>query len=736
MPIVIKLQNVSKYFNKGKNNEIRAVQNTSLQLNEGLVMLVGKSGCGKTTLLNVIGGLEKPDCGSITIGDTTITRYNCEQWDKLRNREIGYIFQNYNLIDELTVYQNLELVLKLAGIDPATYQERIEYALSLVGMEKYIMRHPSSLSGGQQQRVGIARAIVKGANIIIADEPTGNLDDTNTVAVMQLLKGLSKHCLVVVVTHEEDLAAYYADRIVRIVDGVVAEDSANTGGGSLSHRSADHVYLGDMHSEQWASEELDVCLYHDDDLPKAKVTIVCQNGRILLHVDGNNKVTLVTPDSSIVLDQNKFEEHNSQFAKELQLDTAKLVGGTGKPKRIFTLRNAIRQTLGKMAQKWGVRRKNPYRLLYITALIFVLMIAAVAPAFVFNRQMSLSTDDHIVAVYANKEDTRKAIQGTDAHIVDKVLMGGMYLNNDSPFYYNVNIENSSSYYTCAIPISWVGGSVKQGEFYLDTFFYERMQNNRSLEGIVRNKDDMIGLYFRIDETSMFSSYFDPVDAIVELQEGEHQPEMTLRLAGFVSRNQPVVYLSEADYNALPTAVYSYRNQPLTLVFADNPSAFVRQSNIKAVVANNQQRKVFLRNALLTKLGSIIIAAIAVVIQIFCLHRMAKSEYLGKIRLYSQYRSIGVGRAAIFGKISMETAIVSACSTLRGWLTASIILWIASRIRILQTLSTVGFTLFYYPIWVALLCAAFLVVLAQAVNLLAPVGLMARTPAYMMSKYDI
>ncbi|MDD4388484.1 MAG: ABC transporter ATP-binding protein, partial [Bacilli bacterium] len=169
---MIKVRNLHKYFNKSKSNEIHAVNNVNFDFPAvGLVCLLGPSGCGKTTLLNIIGGLDKPTQGEIEIKGKTIPAYKAERWDTIRNRHFGYIFQNYYLLPDLTVYQNLEFVLKIINVSPEEIDKRIEYALTAVGMYKYRKRKPHQLSGGQQQRVAIARALVKSPNVVVADEP-------------------------------------------------------------------------------------------------------------------------------------------------------------------------------------------------------------------------------------------------------------------------------------------------------------------------------------------------------------------------------------------------------------------------------------------------------------------------------------------------------------------------------------------------------------------------------------
>ena len=180
---MIKIEKIDKYFNRFKRNQIHVINNTSLEFGDnGLVALLGPSGSGKTTLLNVIGGLDKVRRGKIYINGRKITGRLQGSIDKTRNLNIGYIFQDYKLVEDLSVYDNVSLALKMVGIkDKKEIDKRVCYVLDKVGMLRYKKRPCSMLSGGERQRVGIARAIVKNPSIIIADEPTGNDDNRNSV---------------------------------------------------------------------------------------------------------------------------------------------------------------------------------------------------------------------------------------------------------------------------------------------------------------------------------------------------------------------------------------------------------------------------------------------------------------------------------------------------------------------------------------------------------------------------
>lgn len=220
---MIKVSNLSKNFGS-LFKKTTILNDVSFDLpDKGLVAIFGKSGSGKTTLLNIIGGLDKQSSGGLVIDNTEITSFNR---DKIRNKKIGYIFQNYYLESGYTVEEILKHSMYIAGFsDEKEIKRRIEVVLDLVDLKKYEHKNADALSGGQKQRVAIARALIKGAKIILADEPTGNLDVENTIHIMNILKKISKSCLVVLVTHETTLITRYADSHVELVDGKLIENN-------------------------------------------------------------------------------------------------------------------------------------------------------------------------------------------------------------------------------------------------------------------------------------------------------------------------------------------------------------------------------------------------------------------------------------------------------------------------------------------------------------------------------
>lgn len=221
---MIKIINLVKDYKNGKNSH-RALNDINIDFeNNGLVSILGPSGCGKTTLLNIIGGLDKATSGEIIVDDKNIENYNSKELDSYRNSEIGFIFQDINLIDHLSVYNNVDLSLVLGNVKRKERKEKVLKALKRVGLEGMEKKHPNQLSGGEQQRVAITRAIVNNPTILLADEPTGALDSKNSIEVLKILKELSKEHLVIMVTHNEELANEYSSRIIKMKDGMIESD--------------------------------------------------------------------------------------------------------------------------------------------------------------------------------------------------------------------------------------------------------------------------------------------------------------------------------------------------------------------------------------------------------------------------------------------------------------------------------------------------------------------------------
>ena len=223
---MLKLVDITKEYRTDEES-VMALRGVSVEFRESeFVSILGPSGCGKTTLLNIIGGLDRYTAGDIRVDGISTKEYRDEDWDTYRNRRIGFVFQSYNLIPHMTVLKNVQLSLTLAGISKEEGRERALEALKKVGLEKQAKKKPNQMSGGQMQRVAIARALVNNPDIILADEPTGALDSESGVQVMELLKEVARDRLVIMVTHNGQLAEEYSTRIINLRDGEVVGDTA------------------------------------------------------------------------------------------------------------------------------------------------------------------------------------------------------------------------------------------------------------------------------------------------------------------------------------------------------------------------------------------------------------------------------------------------------------------------------------------------------------------------------
>ena len=341
---MIKIENANKYFNRHKRNEIHVINNTTLEFGEnGLIALLGKSGSGKTTLLNSIGGLDKISKGKIYINGKKITRRTSSKVDKIRNLNIGYIFQDYKLIDNMTVYENVALVLRMVGIkDKKEIKTRVDYVLQSVNMYRYRNRLASMLSGGERQRVGIARAIVKNPNIVLADEPTGNLDSKNSLEIMNIIKAISKDRLVILVTHEVELAKFYASRIIELQDGTVLKDYENTDSKDLDYRIDNKFYLKDFEKHENINKgnvNIDIYSQKEDNL---NLKIIVKNGNI--YIKSNlQKVEVIDETSSIELVDDNYKKIDKTIYQEYNYNLKDIINPNIKQKysSIYSIAKSI-----------------------------------------------------------------------------------------------------------------------------------------------------------------------------------------------------------------------------------------------------------------------------------------------------------------------------------------------------------------------------------------------------------
>ena len=392
---MIQIKKVSKTYNRFKKNKVTAIDKTTLTFeNSGMVAILGNSGCGKTTLLNMIGGLDKPDWGSIRVDGKKINSIFSSKTDNIRNAKIGYIFQNYHLMDSMTVFDNVALALKMVGIrNKKQVKDSVNYCLEKVGLYKYRNRPADTLSGGERQRVGIARAIVKNPSVIIADEPTGNLDSKNSLEIMNIIKAISKDKLVILVTHEKKLAHFFADRIVEVVDGKVVNDYVNDHNDALDYRIDNRIYLKDMPvCDDIKSQNLNV-LYNSDGSVDAKVRLVIRDGNIYIQCEGR-KVDVVDSGSAVELVDDHYRALTKEEADKYSFDFSRI---THKKKlRYHSIYNPVTLLINGFKTVFGYPKLKKVLLLG-----FVISSAFIMYAFSSIAGINNVTDDEFITTNKN-----------------------------------------------------------------------------------------------------------------------------------------------------------------------------------------------------------------------------------------------------------------------------------------------------------------------------------------------
>lgn len=288
---MIQVTHLNKTYDRGSRSANQALYDISLTLPKtGFVCIVGPSGCGKTSLLNVLGGLDTFDNGTISTDQISVSKFGTRDMELERNSCFGYIFQNYYLLSDHSVAYNVYLGLHAMNLTHSQKLERVNEALKAVNMDRYARRIVSDLSGGQQQRVAIARALARRPQVIFADEPTGNLDEENTIQVCSILRQISKNSLVIMVTHEEQTARFFADRIITLDSGHLISDSDSWKRSALTFDS-ETIYSGDYQQSQINTESASLRILREPGAEPVELTVVIRDDRVIIKLDDERTVT-------------------------------------------------------------------------------------------------------------------------------------------------------------------------------------------------------------------------------------------------------------------------------------------------------------------------------------------------------------------------------------------------------------------------------------------------------------
>ena len=549
---MIKLENVNKYFNRLKKNEIHVIDNTSLEIDgPGLIAILGPSGCGKTTLLNAIGGLDSVSTGKIFVNDQRLTGRTAWTRDKIRNLNIGYIFQNYNLVDEMSVFDNVALVLKMQGIkNKDEIKEKVYYALEMVGMYRYRNRYADMLSGGERQRVGIARAIVKNPAIVIADEPTGNLDSRNTLEVMNIIKTISKTKLVIMVTHEEKLANFYASRIIRLKDGAIISDEINTNESNLDYRIDDKIYLGEIQNhDSFYMQGSKINVYQEDE-QLADIDIVIKNGNVYIKVKDNNiRTEIVDEHSSVEFIEGKYKEISKEDYKDKGYDMS-ILEAKRPPKHssIINLWSMIVKGF-KQVSNYPVMKKVLLVGFFISSMFIMYAISNTAAIMNTPDERFVDTNKHYIIINNKKMSDKQFSElesiannlvssKKDGDINGYVIPGKSIIN--IPIRYNNFLQTGVE----------MGESIKASITDVNTLKKKDLISGKLPENPSEVVVDKMAFKTLLEEgLAKQAGYFKASDFVgMDLKLGE---TVTLKITGMVDKSSPSIYINSSEiYNVL------------------------------------------------------------------------------------------------------------------------------------------------------------------------------------------
>lgn len=394
---MIQIKNLQKYYNQGKKNEQHVLNDITLEFpSTGLICILGESGSGKTTLLNTVGGLDTFSGGSITIDDKELKKYDPRVMEPIRNNSFDYIFQNYYLLKDYSVSYNIKLALNRYDLTDEEKEERVDYVLNTLGIGKYKKKTVSKLSGGQQQRVSIARALVKSPDVIFADEPTGNLDEENTIRTMSILKNISKECLVLLVTHEKRIARFFGDRIIEVCDGRIVKDEPNIPADSYERSDDANIYLKELEQKDLSGELAEFHMFqHKHAVPhKIELTLAWKDDKLYIQnnmpydilIEGVENGVQILDAERPTLDLDNVDEFSYELPKLESKGSARLSG-----KEIFRMAVENLQLMGK-------KQAFVISILLVTAVLLSITLAQFINAHTIDPSAVIATDSHYVLV--------------------------------------------------------------------------------------------------------------------------------------------------------------------------------------------------------------------------------------------------------------------------------------------------------------------------------------------------
>ncbi len=790
---MIKLSRLNKYFFRKKKNEIHVLNDVSLDIGEkGLVVIKGASGSGKTTLLNVLGGLDSIYSGEIDFFEHHLSKYDAKVWDNIRNEHIGYIFQNYYLLPELSVYENIRFVLKILGItDEAYIESRVNYVLKAVGMYPFRKKKALQLSGGQQQRVAIARALVKNPKVVIADEPTGNLDSKNTTEIMNIIKEISKDKLVVLVTHEQSIASVYGDRIIEFENGQIVNEIINDPQVINEHFEDDAIYLKDKKVQQTLEgQNATLSLYLDEtEEQPIDIKLIVKNKTVYLDVSSQyDKVRIIDKQSGIVVK----DEHYQPKTKEETLHTTFKTDDIDhslieKDKRlVLSFKQTFKMAFEKLLQT-SRRGKLMIASFFFAGTIIALAIATLA-TFLFVRPESFI---HLPKGYVTfsadlRYDQLSVLADEDSSVyINPYGTQVMYLlNNDGSrgirLISTVDISDHAKNYKLTTgkfaekdsELVVTTGMLKQflnseqsqdfGIWNVNNLFKETIDFGNigaKIVGVVDLETPIVfGSQVFLSYISSEQSYavieaYEDVLTYGALPEGsevvysEAFVKSVLMVAELDSTMFPFEHLNivvsgthnlEQELLTLVTSDFLYRNfvdeNYGKYIYSSDPDKLIERIKYhfgygaKDIYATARQDRIALQKMEL--IAALTTSSILIAFSLIGFYFVVRSSMIGRIYEVSVYRALGVKRKDIFRSFLVEIFVLTTISTLIGYFFMTLIFARLQR-------GLFGELNFFYVHPISTFIGALIVYLLNFAAGMIPIYfLLRKTPAQILSQYDI
>ncbi|WP_025724769.1 ABC transporter ATP-binding protein/permease [Acholeplasma granularum] len=744
---MIKVRNLDKHFNRGKKNSIHVLNDVSLTFPEkGLVVLLGPSGSGKTTLLNVIGGLDKVQKGEMEVFNHHIKHYNSQFWDKIRTEEIGYIFQNYYLQPNLNVFDNIAFVLKMLGIyDKEEIKKRVDYILKQVGMYRFRKKLSTQLSGGQQQRVAIARALVKNPKVIIADEPTGNLDSKNTLEIMNIIKSISLNKLVVLVTHEKEIAQFYGDRIIELKDGKIINDTTNQSNNDHDFTNDNIIYLKDLKNiSNYKDNQLSTSLYSDsNEETKTEVRLIIKNRTLYLDINSDiDKIQLINNDSHLkVLDEHFTKKTRKEMLETTFDDTVLDHNNVNKKKRLtISIKNSFWIAFKRLLN-FGRKGKLMMVIFALSGMLVAFSTINIYSILRRDYHDMLVIDERYIEV---KKDEFYSTNGSTNGILAQLD------NFNEPYKIasNRNLNN-------AVGIYLGNGYYKELPSSIRIEYAEQLTLNDLYYGTLPVNDDEIVISYGIYSQNSFQDMNYQEIGIWSAKDfiGEKISYMNDSLA--ILKNYKIVGISKVNYLSIYTNSY---NEALDLI---DRNISLTEEQIEPYIINSNTQSVFiftinnhkLFNSLKTTGYDVVLTsqnaidtnnmliaqdlASNMFMSIFLIGGgllafffVMRSSMISRIYEISVYRALGVRKYEIYSSFSVEIVLLTFVSSFVGFIFMTIILGSISN-------SPLGSFLKYQIDFIVIILGTLFLFASNLVIGLLPMGLLLRkTPAQIISSYDI